>query len=40
VTVWWLYCDGVYIYSTSDPEDVQSWIEADPVQHTARDARA
>lgn len=33
--LWDLYCDGDYIYATRDPEDAQSWVEADPDQHTA-----
>ena len=33
---WSLYCDGDYIYSTTDPEDAASWIDADPDQHTAK----
>jgi hypothetical protein len=32
---WELFCDGDYIYSTTDSEDAQSWIEADPQGHTA-----
>ena len=31
---WALYCDGVFIYSTADEEDAQSWVDADPAGHT------
>ena len=34
-----LYCYDDYIYSTDDPDDAQSWVEADPANHTARDTR-
>lgn len=36
---WHLYCEGDYIYSTNDDEDAQSWVDADPAQHEARDTR-
>jgi hypothetical protein len=34
-----LYCDGDYIYSTDDAGDAQSWVDADPAGHEARDTR-
>ena len=33
---WELYCDGDYVYATTDEDDQQSWIDADPRGHTAR----
>jgi hypothetical protein len=39
VQKWHLYCEDDYIYSTKDPEDAQSWVDADPAQHTARTTR-
>jgi hypothetical protein len=33
---WDLYCENDRIYSTTDKEDADSWVAADPGQHTAR----
>lgn len=33
---WALYCGGDYMYSTTDQEDAQSWVDADPQGHVAR----
>lgn len=33
---WQLYCGPDYIYTTTDPDDAESWVAADPAQHTAR----
>ncbi|MET0711930.1 MAG: hypothetical protein ABWZ30_05450 [Jiangellaceae bacterium] len=33
---WQLYCENDYIYTTTDAEDAESWVAADPAQHTAR----
>jgi hypothetical protein len=39
VAKWHLYCDGDYMYTTTDPGDAQSWVDADPAQHEARTTR-
>ena len=36
VDKWDLYCENDRIYSTTDPADAESWVAADPSQHTAR----
>jgi len=39
VQKWHLFCGEDYIYSTTDAGDAQSWVDADPAQHEARDRR-
>jgi hypothetical protein len=36
---WYLYCENTFIHGTDDPAEVQSWLEADPEKHEARDTR-
>ena len=33
---WELFCDGDFVYSTTDEGDARSWVEADPKGHEAR----
>ena len=35
----YLFCEGYFIHSTRDPAEVESWLEADPEKHEARDTR-